>query len=161
MIKLLVFVCEQVKFSVLVLFKLYLGCMIDCLQVQVIGYLVLSSVLNLLLVNVMVVDQFGCLLLLLFQDIVLGFDLMQLSYVCDVEQGYIKCIEVIFGFVVGEDNVCVQVMVDVDLDNIEQMVEIYCFNQDLVNVVVCSMYIVEVMQNKVDVQGGVFGVLFN
>lgn len=156
-----VFVREQAKPSASVLLKLYPGRMIDRSQVQAIGHLVSSSVPNLPLANVTVVDQSGRLLSSSFQDTASGLDPTQLSYVRDVEQGYIKRIEAILGPVVGEDNVRAQVTADVDLDNTEQMAETYRPNQDPANAAVRSTHTAEATQNKADAQGGVPGALSN
>ncbi|CAJ0703759.1 Flagellar M-ring protein [Ralstonia edaphis] len=156
-----VFVREQAKPSASVLLKLYPGRMLDRSQVQAIGHLVSSSVPNLPLANVTVVDQSGRLLSSSFQDNASGLDPTQLSYVRDVEQGYIKRIEAILGPVVGEDNVRAQVTADVDLDNTEQMAETYRPNQDPANAAVRSTHTAEATQNKADAQGGVPGALSN
>ncbi|KJK01436.1 flagellar M-ring protein FliF [Burkholderiaceae bacterium 26] len=156
-----VFVREQAKPSASVLLKLYPGRMLDRSQVQAIGHLVSSSVPNLPLANVTVVDQSGRLLSSSFQDTASGLDPTQLSYVRDVEQGYIKRIEAILGPVVGEDNVRAQVTADVDLDNTEQMAETYRPNQDPANAAVRSTHTAEATQNKADAQGGVPGALSN
>ena len=156
-----VFVREQAKPSASVLLKLYPGRMLDRSQVQAIGHLVSSSVPNLPLANVTVVDQSGRLLSSSFQDNASGLDPTQLNYVREVEQGYIKRIEAILGPVVGEDNVRAQVTADVDLDNTEQMAETYRPNQDPANAAVRSTHTAEAMQNKADAQGGVPGALSN
>jgi len=156
-----VFVREQAKPSASVLLKLYPGRMLDRSQVQAIGHLVSSSVPNLPLANVTVVDQSGRLLSSSFQDNASGLDPTQLSYVRDVEQGYIKRIEAILGPVVGEDNVRAQVTADVDLDNTEQMAESYRPNQDPANAAVRSTHTAEATQTKADAQGGVPGALSN
>ncbi|CAJ0791449.1 Flagellar M-ring protein [Ralstonia psammae] len=156
-----VFVREQAKPSASVLLKLYPGRMLDRSQVQAIGHLVSSSVPNLPLANVTVVDQSGRLLSSSFQENASGLDPTQLSYVRDVEQGYIKRIEAILGPVVGEDNVRAQVTADVDLDNTEQMAETYRPNQDPANAAVRSTHTAEATQNKADAQGGVPGALSN
>ncbi len=156
-----VFVREQVKPSASVLLKLYPGRMLDRSQVQAIGHLLSSSVPNLPLANVTVVDQSGRLLSSSFQDNASGLDPTQLNYVRDIEQGYIKRIEAILGPVVGEDNVRAQVTADVDLDNTEQMAETYRPNQDPANGVVRSTHTSESTQNKAGAQGGVPGALSN
>ncbi len=148
-----VFVREQAKPSASVLLKLYPGRMLDRSQVQAIGHLVSSSVPNLPLANVTVVDQSGRLLSSSFQDNASGLDPTQLNYVRDIEQGYIKRIEAILGPVVGEDNVRAQVTADVDLDNTEQMAETYRPNQDPANGVVRSTHTSESTQNKAGAQG--------
>ncbi len=156
-----VFVREQAKPSASVLLKLYPGRMLDRSQVQAIGHLVSSSVPNLPLANVTVVDQSGRLLSSSFQDNASGLDPTQLNYVRDIEQGYIKRIEAILNPVVGEDNVRAQVTADVDLDNTEQMAETYRPNQDPSNGAVRSTHTSESAQNKAGAQGGVPGALSN
>ncbi|CAJ0684120.1 Flagellar M-ring protein [Ralstonia mannitolilytica] len=156
-----VFVREQAKPSASVLLKLYPGRMLDRSQVQAIGHLVSSSVPNLPLANVTVVDQSGRLLSTAFQDNASGLDPTQLNYVREIEQGYIKRIEAILGPVVGEDNVRAQVTADVDLDSTEQMAETYRPNQDPSAAAVRSTHTAESTQNKADAQGGVPGALSN
>lgn len=156
-----VFVREQAKPSASVLLTLYPGRMLDRSQVQAIGHLVSSSVPNLPLANVTVVDQSGRLLSTAFQDNASGLDPTQLNYVREIEQGYIKRIEAILGPVVGDDNVRAQVTADVDLDNTEQMAETYRPNQDPANAAVRSTHTAEATQNKADAQGGVPGALSN
>ncbi|MCO5400260.1 flagellar basal-body MS-ring/collar protein FliF [Ralstonia soli] len=156
-----VFVREQAKPSASVLLKLYPGRMLDRSQVQAIGHLVSSSVPNLPLANVTVVDQSGRLLSTAFQENASGLDPTQLNYVREIEQGYIKRIEAILGPVVGEDNVRAQVTADVDLDSTEQMAETYRPNQDPANAAVRSTHTAEATQNKADAQGGVPGALSN
>ncbi|MDE2203110.1 MAG: flagellar M-ring protein FliF [Burkholderiaceae bacterium] len=156
-----VFVREQAKPSASVLLTLYPGRMLDRSQVQAIGHLVSSSVPNLPLANVTVVDQAGRLLSSSFQDNASGLDPTQLNYVREIEQGYIKRIEAILGPVVGDDNVRAQVTADVDLDNTEQMAETYRPNQDPSTAAVRSTHTAESTQNKADAQGGVPGALSN
>ena len=156
-----VFVREQAKPSASVLLTLFPGRMLDRSQVQAIGHLVSSSVPNLPLANVTVVDQSGRLLSTAFQDNASGLDPTQLNYVREIEQGYIKRIEAILGPVVGDDNVRAQVTADVDLDNTEQMAETYRPNQDPANAAVRSTHTAEATQNKADAQGGVPGALSN
>ncbi|WP_459204448.1 flagellar basal-body MS-ring/collar protein FliF (plasmid) [Ralstonia pseudosolanacearum] len=156
-----VFVREQVKPSASVLLKLYPGRMLDRSQVQAIGHLLASSVPDLPLSNVTVVDQSGRLLSAAFQDNASGLDPTQLNYVRDIEQGYIKRIEAILGPVLGDDNVRAQVTADVDLDNTEQMAETYRPNQDPANGAVRSTHTSESTQNKAGAQGGVPGALSN
>ncbi|WP_296227982.1 flagellar basal-body MS-ring/collar protein FliF [Ralstonia sp. UBA689] len=156
-----VFVREQAKPSASVLLTLYPGRMLDRSQVQAIGHLVSSSVPNLPLANVTVVDQAGRLLSSSFQDNASGLDPTQLNYVREIEQGYIKRIEAILGPVVGEDNVRAQVTADVDLDSTEQMAETYRPNQDPQTAAVRSTHTAESTQNKADAQGGVPGALSN
>ncbi|CAJ0809342.1 MULTISPECIES: flagellar basal-body MS-ring/collar protein FliF [Ralstonia] len=156
-----VFVREQAKPSASVLLTLFPGRMLDRSQVQAIGHLVSSSVPNLPLANVTVVDQSGRLLSSAFQDNASGLDPTQLNYVREIEQGYIKRIEAILGPVVGDDNVRAQVTADVDLDNTEQMAETYRPNQDPANAAVRSTHTAEATQNKADAQGGVPGALSN
>jgi flagellar M-ring protein FliF len=156
-----VFVREQAKPSASVLLTLFPGRMLDRSQVQAIGHLISSSVPNLPLANVTVVDQAGRLLSSSFQDNASGLDPTQLNYVREIEQGYIKRIEAILGPVLGDDNVRAQVTADVDLDNTEQMAETYRPNQDPTAGAVRSSHTSESTQNKANAQGGVPGALSN
>lgn len=125
-LKLLVFVCDKEVLSVLVFVDFYLGCVFDEGQVQVIMWMVLFGVFDMLVKNVMIVDQDGNLLIQIV--FVFGFDVSQFKYVQQVEYNMQKCIDVIFVLIFGVGNVCLQVSVDFDFLKIEQMLESYGLN---------------------------------
>lgn len=88
------------------------------------------------------------------------FDLIQLKYVQDMQQDIVKCVEFIIVFIVGNGNVCVEVMVDVDFFCSEQVFEVYKFNQMCDIVVVCSKQSSEVNSVILGILG-ILGVLIN
>lgn len=138
------------------------GCMLDCSQIVGIVYFVFSSVLELQFKVVSVFDQIGVLFFQVLVDSVIGLDGQQLQYKQQVEVSYNKCIFDLFEFVVGYDNLCFSVMVDVDFFQIEVMVEEYCFNQGFnIQVVVCFSQSSDFINVNVVLFMGVFGVVMN
>lgn len=91
-LKSLVFVCDDCKFSVLVLVELYLGCSLELSQVMVIVNLVVISVLELDKLQVIVVDQKGNL----FFDQQEFFELImvgkQFDFIWCMEGLFIQCV---------------------------------------------------------------------
>ncbi len=134
-----VFMREQQKPSASVMVNLYAGRTLDSQQVSAIMHLVSSSVPNLPLKNVTVVDQHGNLLSKTDESNVnTGLDPNQLKYVQALEQSYIKRIEAILSPIVGQENVRAQVAADMDFAQSEQTDEIYKPNQDPVDSAVRS-----------------------
>src|SRR6188768_3412210 len=116
-----VFVREQQKPSASVLLNLHLGRSLEPQQVNAIIHLVSSSVPNLPVKNVTVVDQHGELLSKIDESGAnTGLDPGQLKYVQALEQSYIKRIEAILGPIVGQENVRAQVAADIDFSQSEQ-----------------------------------------
>lgn len=118
-----VFLREQQKPSASVLVNLYPGKTLERAQVSGILHLVSSSVPELTAKNVSVVDQNGNLLT--SQSDVAGLDPNKLSYMREVEQGYIRRISDILEPITGLNNVRAQVTADVDFNQTEQTAETY------------------------------------
>ena len=127
-----VFLREQQKPSASVLVNLYPGRTLDPQQVSAVAHLVSSSVANLPLKNVTVVDQHGNLLSRTDESNTNnGLDPSQLKYVQALEQSYIARIEAILSPIVGKENVRAQVAADIDFAQSEHTSEIYKPNQNL------------------------------
>ena len=124
-----VFLREQHKPSASVLVNLNAGRSLEPGQVSAIVHLVSSSVPELLVQNVTVVDQTGTLLSGLENNERTGLDPSQLRYIKDVEQGFARRIQSILLPVVGPDNVHAQVTADLDFSVTEQAEEVYRPNQ--------------------------------
>src|SRR6201997_1317643 len=111
-----------------VLVQLHPGKTLDRAQVAGVVHLVASSVPELTIKNVSVVDQYGTLLA--SQNEGQGsLDGGQLDYLSQIEAATIKRIEDILEPIVGRANVRAQVTADVDFSNTEQMDESYKPNQ--------------------------------
>jgi flagellar M-ring protein FliF len=157
-----VFMREQQKPSASVLVNLYPGRTLDPQQVNAVMHLVSSSVPNLPIKNVTVVDQNGVLLSKLDEsNPSTGLDPNQLKYLHDLEQSYVKRIEAILIPIVGLENVRAQVAADVDFAHTEQMAELYKPNQDPSNSTVRSQQTSESTTVAGQVDGGVPGALSN
>ena len=124
-----VFLREQHKPSASVLVNLNAGRSLEPGQVSAIVHLVSSSVPDLLVKNVTVVDQSGTLLSGLENNERTGLDPSQLRYIKDVEQGFARRIQSILLPMVGPDNVHAQVTADLDFSVTEQAEEVYRPNQ--------------------------------
>lgn len=125
-----VFVREQQKPSASVLLNLFPGRSLDPAQVSAIVHLISSSVPDLPVKNVTVVDQGGSLLSSLGNAASNAqLDAGQLKYVQELEQSYVKRIEAILTPITGVNNVRAQVTADVDFSQIERAEEIYKPNQ--------------------------------
>src|SRR5450759_4726286 len=110
-----VFVREQQKPSASVLLNLFPGRSLDPAQVSAIVHLVSSSVPELPVKNVTVVDQSGSLLSSTGNGTLdAELDAGQLKYVQELEQNYAKRIETILTPITGINNVRAQVTADVD-----------------------------------------------
>ena len=123
-----VFVREQQKPSASVLLSLNPGRSLDANQVSAIVHLVSSSIPDLPVKNVTVIDQSGNLLTA--QDgNNLGLDPGQFKYRSEVEQSFVKRIEAILTPITGPNNVLAQVTADMDFTQTENVAEIYSPNQ--------------------------------
>jgi len=123
-----VFIRDQQKPSASVLLSLGPGRTLDAAQVSGIVHLIASSVPELPVKNVTLVDQNGNLLVAAGvegMDAHAGLDPTQLDYLHQVEQSYVKRIESILTPLVGRDNVKAQVTADLDFAKIEQTAETY------------------------------------
>lgn len=157
-----VFMREQQKPSASVLVNLYPGRVLDSRQVNAIMHLVSSSVPNLPVSNVTVVDQQGNLLSRADEaDISTGLNPNQLKYLQTLEQSYIRRIETILAPIVGKENVRAQVTAAVDFAHSERMDEIYKPNQDPGSSTVRSQQTSESANGGGLADGGVPGALSN
>lgn len=121
-----VFVREQQKPSASVLLNLYPGRPLEPAQVSAVVHLVASSVAELPVKNVTVVDQNGNLLSSPSGLITpAGLDAGQLKYVHELEDHYGKRIEAILVPIIGARNVRAQVTADVDFSQVERAEETY------------------------------------
>lgn len=121
-----VFSRERQQPSVSVLLNLHPGRVLSVEQVSAIVHLMSSSVPNLPVKNVTVVDQNGNLLSTQNdkkQDS--RFDAKQLEYIQEIEESYIRRIEAILTPITGAPNVRAQVTADVDFSRIDRAEEIY------------------------------------
>ncbi len=125
-----VFVREQPKSSASVLLNLFPGRSLDPAQVSAIVHLVSSSVPDLPVKSVTVVDQAGSLLNSPGNPALnAGLEAGQLKYVQELEQSYTRRIEAILTPITGANNVRAQVTADVDFSHTERAEEIYKPNQ--------------------------------
>jgi len=120
-----VFVREQHKPSASVMLNIYPGRSLDPAQVSAIVHLVSSSVPDLPVKNVTVLDQTGTLLSSTAGPNANGLDANQLKYVHELEQSYAKRVEAILTPILGQDNVRAEVTADVDFSQVERAEEIY------------------------------------
>jgi flagellar M-ring protein FliF len=120
-----VFLRENEKPSASVLLNLRSGQTLERSQVSGIMHLVASSVANLPVSGVSVLDQNGALLSNAQGSVTAQLDPTQLAYLTQIEQGYIKRILDILVPVVGHSNVRAQVTADLDFSQSESTAEIY------------------------------------
>lgn len=121
-----VFTRERPQPRVSVLLNLYPGRMLSTEQVSAIVHLISSSIPDMPVKNVTVVDQQGNLLSgQKNNQAETGLNPGQLKYVQDMEQNFVRRIEAILTPITGEDNVHAQVTADVDFSRIERAQEIY------------------------------------
>ncbi|QRM20490.1 flagellar basal body M-ring protein FliF [Dechloromonas sp. TW-R-39-2] len=121
-----VFVRDEQKPTASVMLNLYPGRTLDGGQVAGITHLVSSSVPQLPMANVTVIDQNGALLSQLKSKLTeAGLDPAQNKYIREVEDSIIKRIEEILKPVLGPENYKVQVAADIDFSQTEQTAESY------------------------------------
>jgi len=123
-----VFVREQQKPSASVMLNLHAGRNLDATQVSAIVHLVSSSIPDLPVKNVNIIDQNGNLLTTQVGS-ELGLAPGQLKYLHEVEQSFVKRIEAIITPISGLGNVLAQVTADMDFTQSENVAEIYTPNQ--------------------------------
>lgn len=123
-----VFIREQQKPSASVLLSLHPGRSLDVTQVSAIVHLVSSSIPDLPVKNVTVIDQSGNLLTAQAGQN-LGLDAGRLKYEREIEQSFVKRIESILTPITGPNNVLAQVTADIDFTQTENVAEIYTPNQ--------------------------------
>jgi flagellar M-ring protein FliF len=119
-----VFVREQQKPTASVLLNLQPGRALDIGQINAISHLVASSVPELTLSNVTVVDQNGNLLSEQGkQNGVKQLDPNQLKYVQQIQQNIIKQVESLITPLVGKDNVRAEASADIDFAQVDTAAE--------------------------------------
>ena len=158
-----VFYREQQKPSASVIVNLYPGRSLDAEQVNAIAHLVSSSVPDLPLKNISIIDQNGNLLSAERAPGDHGLDATQIKYVQDLEQTYAKRIEAILAPLVGEANVHAQVTADIDFSQTEKAEETYKPNQNPAAAVIRSQQTTETNSGSAAGAqgGGVPGALSN
>ncbi len=158
-----VFSRDKQQPSVSVLLNLYPGRVLSVEQISAIVHLMASSVPNLPIKNVTVVDQNGNLLSTQHenkQD--KAFDAKQLEYIQDLEENYIRRIEAILTPITGAANVRAQVTADLDFSRIERAEEIYRPNNSETDVAsVRSQKTFESTTTGSKTDGGIPGALTN
>jgi len=119
-----VFVREEQKPTASVMLNLYPGRTLESAQIAGIGHLISSSVPQLPMANVAIIDQNGTLLSQLKSKLSdAGLDPTQLKYVRETENGIINRIEEILKPMLGAGNFKVQVAADIDFSQSEQTAE--------------------------------------
>lgn len=158
-----VFSRDKQQPSVSVLLNLYPGRVLSVEQISAIVHLMASSVPNLPIKNVTVVDQNGNLLSTQHenkQD--KSFDAKQLEYIQELEENYIRRIEAILTPITGAANVRAQVTADLDFSRIERAEEIYRPNNSETDVAsVRSQKTFESTTTGSKTDGGIPGALTN
>lgn len=157
-----VFVREQQKPTASVLLNLHPGRSLDRQQVSAIVHLIASSVPQLPIKNVTVVDQHGNLL----SDMGNGpapqmLDPAKLQYVHDLQHNIAKRVESIIAPLLGSGNVRAEATAEVDFSVTEQASETYRPNQGDNPAAVRSQQNSESQQTAAAQQGGVPGALTN
>ena len=156
-----VFVRDAQKPTASVLVKLMQGRTLDQNQVSAIAHLISSSVPNLSLASVDIVDQTGSLL----SDAKKGgsktLDANQLKYVEDLQKNIVSRVQAIIIPIVGEKNVRAEANVEIDFSNTEEANEIYKPNQKPEVAVIRSLQTNESIVPSGSTNGGVPGALSN
>ena len=121
-----VFVREQQKPTASVLLNLQTGRVLDQSQVSAIVHLVASSVAELPISNVTVVDQSGNLLSDTSKQAgAKQLDPNQLKYVVQIQQGIVRQVESLITPLVGQGNVRAEATADIDFAQVDTAAEIY------------------------------------
>ncbi len=157
-----VFLREQQKPTASVLLNLHPGRTLEPQQVSAIVHLAASSVPELPVANVTVVDQSGNLLSDTSKTKGANqLDPTQLKYVDELQQAIARRIESIITPIVGETNVRAEVSAEVDFSTSEQAAETYRPNQTPENTVIRSQHQSETQSNGSATASGVPGALSN
>jgi flagellar M-ring protein FliF len=158
-----VFVRDQQKPTASVMLNLNAGRTLDRQQVSAIVHLIASSVPDLPIKNVTVVDQHGTLLSDAERNLAGGnsLDPMQLKYVHDLQESVVRRIESIITPIVGANNVRAEATADIDFSRTEQAAEIYKPNQDPTAASIRSQQTSESVNPAGTNIGGVPGALTN
>lgn len=120
-----VFVRDDQKPTASAMLNLYPGRTLDGGQIAGIAHLISSSVPNLPITNVTVIDQNGALLSQLKSANSSGLDPVQVKYVREIENGIIQRIDNILKPLLGAENFRVQVAADLDFSQSEQTAETF------------------------------------
>ena len=157
-----VFSREKQQPSVSVLLHLHPGRVLSVEQVSAIVHLMASSVPNLPVKNVTVVDQNGNLLSTQNDKQDSRFDAKQLEYIQEIEENYIRRIETILIPITGAANVRAQVTADVDFSRVERAEEIYRpNNSETEAAAIRSQQTLESTSTGSKTDGGIPGALTN
>ncbi len=157
-----VFIREEQKPTASVLLSLYPGRALEPAQVAGIGHLVASSVPQMPLSNVSIIDQNGKLLSELKSKLTeAGLDATQIKYVHEIQDEIVRRIESILAPIVGSRNVKVQIAADIDFSQTEQTAETYRPNGTPPNMSVRSQQNSETATVNQFGSGGIPGALSN
>lgn len=157
-----VFLRDQQKPTASVLLNLHPGRALEAQQVSAIVHLVASSVPELPVANVTVVDQNGNLLSDTSKPKGANqLDPTQLKYVEDMQQSIARRIESIITPIVGEANVRAEVSAEIDFSTSEQAAETYRPNQTPESTVIRSQHQSETQSTGSASASGVPGALSN
>ena len=127
-----VFVNQRTPSKASVVLTLHPGRSIGEAQVSAIVHMVSSSVPDLALEDISVVDQSGNLLSK-SNETSAALNSAQLGYIQDVEQSYRERVSTILAPILGEENFEVQVTTDISFSSIEETREAYSPNQNPAN----------------------------
>ncbi|MDT8364650.1 MAG: flagellar basal-body MS-ring/collar protein FliF [Nitrosomonas sp.] len=157
-----VFARERQQPSVSVLLNLHPGRVLAVEQVNAIVHLVSSSIPNLPVKNVTVVDQHGNLLSAQKNDAEeTGLNPGQLKYVQDMEQNFARRIEAILTPLTGPANVHAQVTADMDFSQVERAEETYKPNNNAVEAAAIRSEQKSESRSVAQPEGGIPGALTN
>lgn len=157
-----VFVRDQLKPTASVLLNVRAGRNLDPQQVAAVVHLVASSVPNLPIENVTVVDQHGTLLSDTSKKASAnGLDATQIKYIDEMQQSIVKRVESIIAPIVGAKNVRAESNVEIDFSSIEQAAETYKPNQRTEDAAIRSMQNSESQTANGGAATGVPGALSN
>ncbi|MBB5019876.1 flagellar M-ring protein FliF [Chitinivorax tropicus] len=157
-----VFLREQQKPSASVLVTLHPGRVLDGAQVAAIVHLIASSVPDMPVKSVTVVDQNGDLLSKSLDGISsTGLDPRQLNFVRQVERDYVKRIETILEQIVGKGNVKAEVTADLDFAETEQTSETFRPNSPPEKSAIRSQQSVETVNGAAANPSGIPGAFSN
>ena len=156
-----VFVRDAQKPTASVLVKLMQGRTLDQHQVGAIAHLISSSVPNLSLANVDIVDQNGNLLSDASKGGSKTLDANQLKYVENLQKNIVSRVQAIISPILGEKNVRAEANVEIDFSNTEEANEIYKPNQKPEVAVIRSLQTNESIVPQGSSNGGVPGALTN
>jgi flagellar M-ring protein FliF len=157
-----VFVRDEQKPSASVLLNLYPGRVLEPAQTAGIQNLVASSVPQMPVSNVAILDQSGAMLSQLKSKLMeAGLDPTQVKYVHEIESAVIKRIEDILTPIVGPGNAKVQVAADIDFSQTEQTAETHKPNTTPPDVSIRSQQTSETASATATAAAGVPGALTN